>query len=176
MKFIKTFIFLLIVNSAFAQNWKPITTAFTFSTKMLGVKVEGKFKGFQGTVAFNPTDLVPSSISGTVESNTIDTDNNLRNSHLKEKSDFFEVEKFPKIKMVSTKIEKAAIGYIGTFNLTIKSITKTVKMPFTVEIINEKAIFKGSTTINRKDWKIGGNTFGLSSDVVINLSINAIKI
>jgi polyisoprenoid-binding protein YceI len=158
------------------QNWKPVTTAFTFTTKMLGVKVEGKLKGFQGEIEFNPNNIEKASITGSVESNTIDTDNSLRNSHLKTKSDFFEVEKYPKIKMVSTKFEKSASGYIGTFNFTIKSITKSISVPIKVDIANDKAIFKGTTTINRKDWKIGGNTLGLSSDVTINFLINANKI
>lgn len=101
---------LLIVQSSFSQNWKPISTSFSFTTKMLGIKVEGKFKGFQGNITFNPVDLENASISGTVEANTIDTDNNLRNTHLKEKDEFFEVVKFPKIKMASTKIEKSEMA------------------------------------------------------------------
>lgn len=178
MKFTKIlilFIFLLIFKSGFSQTWKPVTTSFSFTTKMLGIKVEGKFKGFQGNIIFNPAELETASISGTVEANTIDTDNNLRNTHLKEKEEFFQVAKFPKIKMASTKIEKSGNGYVGTFNLTIKTITKSLKIPFTADISNEKLVLKGTTTLNRKDWKIGGNTMGMSSDVTLNLTINASK-
>ncbi|MES2794460.1 MAG: YceI family protein [Bacteroidota bacterium] len=168
-------IVLLAVQMSLAQVWKPTSSSFGFTTKMLGIKVEGKFKGFQGIINFDPNELQNATISGTVEAATIDTDNSLRNTHLKEKSDFFEVVKFPKLKMSSAKIEKSAEGYIGNFNLTIKSITKTLKIPFTVNINNEKAVFKGSAKINRKDWNLGGNTFGMSNDVNINLLINAIK-
>jgi polyisoprenoid-binding protein YceI len=163
------------LQTSFAQTWKPVSTSFSFTTKMLGIKVEGKFKGFQGNIIFNPADLENASISGTVEASTIDTDNNLRNTHLKEKNEFFEVVKFPKIKMSSTKIEKSGNGYVGTFNLTIKTVTKSLKIPFTADISNEKLVMKGTTTLNRKDWKIGGNTMGMSSDVTINLNINASK-
>ncbi len=163
------------IQTVFSQNWKPVTTSFGFMTKMLGVKVEGKFSGFQGSVIFDPEDLAKASISGTVEANSVDTENNLRNNHLKEKQEFFEVVKFPKIKMVSTKIEKNGKNYLGTFNLTIKSTTKALTIPFSAEIINDKIVLKGNTTINRKDWKIGGNTFGMTSDVVLNLTINAVK-
>ena len=78
-----------------------------------------------------------------MEANTIDTENNLRNTHLKDKDEFFEVLKFPKIKMASTKIEKSANGNICTFNLTIKSITKSLKIPFSVVIYNGKFVIKG---------------------------------
>jgi polyisoprenoid-binding protein YceI len=171
------FLALLLLNLQIgnAQAWKPATSSIGFTIKMLGVKVEGKFKGFIGTVNFNPDDLSTAVISGTVEANTIDTDNSLRNTHLKEKSDFFEVAKFPKLKMASTKIEKTANGYLGTFNLTIKSITKPVKIPFTVDFKDGKAVFNGSTKINRKDWNIGGNTLGMSSDVTLNLLLNTTK-
>ncbi len=143
---------------------------------MLGIKVEGKFKGFQGIINFNPNDLDNSIITGTIEANTLDTDNSLRNNHLKEKPEFFEVVKYPKLKMTSTKIEKNANGgYIGNFNFTVKAITKPLKIPFTVDIIGDKAVFKGSTKLNRKDWQLGGNTMGMSNDVTINITINSAK-
>jgi polyisoprenoid-binding protein YceI len=168
---------LLFVNlqNINAQNWKPVSTSFSFTTKMLGIKVDGKFKGFQGNIVFDESNLQNASISGTVDASTIDTDNSLRNSHLKEKEEFFEVAKYPKIKMVSTSIQKTASGYVGTFNLTIKSITKSIKIPFDVQMNGDKATFKGTTQVNRKDWKIGGNTVGMSSDVTLNLTINATK-
>jgi polyisoprenoid-binding protein YceI len=168
-------VFLLSFQVSKAQNWKPVSTSFTFTTKMLGIKVDGKFKGFLGSIVFDENNLQAASISGTVDASTIDTDNSLRNSHLKEKEEFFEVAKYPKIKMASTAIQKTATGYVGTFNLTIKSITKSIKIPFTVNIDGEKATFKGTTQVNRKDWKIGGNTVGMSSDVTLNLTINASK-
>jgi polyisoprenoid-binding protein YceI len=168
-------IVLFSLNLGNAQVWKPVSTAMGFTIKMMGVKVDGKFKGFEGVINFNPENLATSVISGTVEAATLDTDNSLRNTHLKEKSEFFEVVKYPKLKMVSTKIEKTATGYLGTFNLTIKTITKQVKIPFVVDVKGDKASFKGTTKINRKDWNIGGNTLGMSSDVTINLVINTTK-
>jgi polyisoprenoid-binding protein YceI len=177
MKIAKISIFLplLFYTGLFAQNLKVNSANMSFQTKMLGVKVVGTFKGFQGSVVFNPNDLALASIQGTVDASTIDTDNNLRNTHLKEKSDFFEVVKYPKLKMVSNKVERYARGYIGTFQFTIKTITKTIKIPFTYTESGNLIVLKGSTNINRKDWNIGGNTFGMSDDVVLNLVLNLSK-
>lgn len=177
MRVMQFFILFLLFSSfqSKAQIWKPVSTAFSFTAKMLGIKVVGKFKGFQGNIIFNPADLENATISGTVEANTIDTENNLRNTHLKEKNEFFEVVKYPKIRMASTKIEKSGNGYIGTFKLTIKTVTNSLIIPFTADIANEKLVLKGSVNLNRKDWKIGGNTMGMSSEVTINLNINASK-
>ncbi len=171
-----TLVFILFAQIVWGQNWRATTTAIGFNTKMMGVRVDGRFKGFQGNIVFDANNLTNASISGSVDAATIDTDNNLRNNHLKEKKEFFEVEKFSKIKMESTKIEKSGNGFIGTFNFTVKSITKTLKIPFTVDINGDKAVFKGNVKINRKDWAIGGNTLGMSTDVTLNILINTNKI
>ena len=98
--------FVGISNSIFAQNWKPLTAGVNFKTKMMGASVNGNFKGFIGTLKFDPDDLANSSLVGTVDATTVDTDNNLRNKHIREKEEFFNVAKYPKLKMKTTKIEK----------------------------------------------------------------------
>ena len=113
-------LFVSPTNTIFAQNWKPITAGVSFKMKMLGTSVTGNFKGFVGTLKFDPNDLANSSLVGTVDATTIDTDNSLRNRHLKEKEDFFNVAKYPKLKMKTTKIEKEGSNYVGYFDLTIK--------------------------------------------------------
>lgn len=174
----KILIFILCVglwNDAFAQNWKPVTAGVNFKTKMLGTTVNGNFKGFLGTLKFDPNDLANSSLIGTVESNTIDTDNNLRNRHIREKEEFFNVAKYPKLKMKTTKIEKEGSNYVGYFDLTMKETTKNVKIPFIFKQEGDKATFQGSTVINRRDWKVGGGTFGMSDNVTFTITINAVK-
>jgi polyisoprenoid-binding protein YceI len=158
-----------------AQNWQPVSANVSFTLKMLGVKVVGNFKGLAGNIKFDPNSLETSSIFATVEAATVDTDNSLRNRHMREKEDFFEVAKYPKITMKSTKIEKTDKGYVGYFDLTIKKVTKSVKLPFGVVQTADKAVFSGSTTINRRDWGIGGSTFGMSNDVTLSLLVNTVQ-
>ncbi len=163
-----------ISESGVGQTWQPVSSSIGFSVKMLGVTVDGSFKGLAANLKFSPDAPNTGSISATVDAATVDTDNTLRNRHLREKEDFFEVTKYPKISLKSTKIEKAANGYIGYFDMTIKSITKSVKVPFTFSETNNKATFTGTFVINRRDWAIGGNTFGMSNDVTIRLTVNAV--
>lgn len=170
-------IFLLVslTISTFAQNWKPVTAGVSFKLKMLGSTVEGKFKGFSGMLKFDPDNLATSSIIGSVDATTIDTDNNLRNRHLKEKEDFFNVAKYPTVKMKTTRIEKDGNNYIGYFDLTMKETTKSVKIPFTFKQEGNNATFQGSTTINRRDWSVGGGTWGMSDNVTFTIVINAVS-
>ncbi len=169
------FLFVSLTNTIIAQNWKPVTAGVNFKMKMMGVSVNGNFKGFVGTLKFDPNDLANSSLVGTVDATTVDTDNNLRNTHLKEKEDFFNVAKYPKLKMKTTKIEKDGSNYIGYFDLTMKETTKNVKIPFIFKQDGEKATFQGSTVINRRDWSVGGGTFGMGDNVTFTITVNATK-
>lgn len=165
----------LINSFGQASPWRVTSTSTTFVIKMLGVSINGKLSGFEGSVNFDSQNLAESKIVGSVKAATIDTDNSLRNKHIKEKSDFFEVEKYPKISMESTTIEKKGQAYVGTFNLKIKNITKSIQIPFTVSMVQNTAKFVGSVTINRKDWKLGGNTLGMSQDVLLQFTLNTQK-
>ncbi|WP_109745025.1 YceI family protein [Arcicella aurantiaca] len=165
----------LTITTISAQNWKPVTVNVFFKIKMLGSTVDGKFKGFAGVIKFDPNNLSSSSLVASVDANTIDTENNLRNKHLREKTDFFNVTKYPNLKMKTTKIEKDGSNYIGYFDLTIKDITKNVKIPFTFKQDGDKAAFQGSAVINRRDWAVGGGTLGMSDNVTFSILVNAVK-
>jgi polyisoprenoid-binding protein YceI len=176
MKKVLMFIlFVSITNSIIAQNWKPVTAGVSFKMKMMGVSVTGNFKGFSGALKFDPNDLANSSLTGSVDAATIDTDNNLRNTHLKEKPEFFNVAKYPKLKMKTTKIEKDGNNYVGYFDLTMKEVTKNVKIPFIFKQEGDKATFQGSTVINRRDWSVGGGTFGMGDNVTFTITVNSVK-
>lgn len=155
-----------------AQTWNVQTANTAFQASMFGADVNGTFKGFKGTVVFDPLHPETASISGSVDAATLSTNNNLRDRHLKEKDQFFQVAKHPRVYMKSTKIEKTAAGYTGTFDLTIKTITKSVVIPFTFTKTGANALMKAAVEINRKDWKFGGNTLGMSDKVELEFELN----
>ena len=170
----KAFIILLFSSfTVFAQNWTPTTGSVKFSLKMLGVSVDGKLGGIKANLKFDNN--VPTSVYASVDSKTVDTDNSLRDSHLKEKPEFFQPEKYPTIVMNSKSINKTSKGYEGLFDVTIKGITKAVKVPFTFTENGTTGTFTGQFTIDRTDWKFGGNTFGMGDDVKVNISLNVKK-
>jgi polyisoprenoid-binding protein YceI len=159
----------------YAQSWTISSANTSFTVKMFGVGVEGTFKGFHGKVDFDPDHLAQSSISGSVDATTLDTDNALRDRHLKEKEDFFQVARYPRVSMQSTKIEKSGSGYVGTFTLQLKSVTKSVRIPFTFQENGSTAVLAGSVRIDRTDWQFGGNTLGMSDEVKLDLKLNLRK-
>ena len=166
----------LFTNTTSAQNWKPVTASVSFKIKHFGISVKGNFKGFVGTIKFDPDDLPNSSLLATVDASTLDTDNGLRNNHLKDKEDYFNVAKYPTLKMKTTKIVKENDNFIGFFDLTIKGKTKNIKIPIMFTPEGETATFQGSTIINRRDWSIGGKSIGMSNDVIFTIVVNTTKI
>jgi polyisoprenoid-binding protein YceI len=173
---IKVIIATLIVNIASAQKWTPQSGTVKFKLTMLGVSVDGTLSGLKANVDFNPENPVNSNIFATVDANTVFTDNKLRDTHLKEKPEFFEPAKYPVLTLKSTSISKTADGYVGDFNLTIKNVTKSVKIPFKFTQTDKKGSFSAKFEINRKDWKFGGSTLGMSDKVTIMLSLNTTSI
>lgn len=158
-----------------AQIWKPITASITFKIKhSLGATADGSFKGFIGSFAFDPQHLASASIKASIDVKTINTGINLRDNTMRS-DDYFDVEKYPKISIVSTKIEKSSkeTEYNGYFNLTIKNITKAIKIPFTfTQNDNNQGIFKSSFAINRIEFGIGEKSALLGDVATINITIN----
>lgn len=99
------------------------------------------------------------SFTGEVDVDSIDTNNKTRDGHIKDK-EYFDAKKFPKATIKLVNYDKDS----GTFDLTIKGITKKVK--FDVEIIGTGKNPAGkeiigialSGEINRKDFDISKST------------------
>mgnify|MGYP001809716046 CR=1 FL=1 len=179
MKVLSFIIALLLLNSSvFAQKFTPIDaeSKVSFVIKNFGIKVDGQLKGIKGSINFDPSELNNSNFNVSVNANTINTDNTARDNHLK-KADYFHVEQFPLISFVSSKIsQRATTGqYKVAGNLTIKGITKAIEFEFTANPTSKGYQFKGAFTINRREFKVGGNSLPLSDNLTVNLDITANK-
>jgi len=177
MKKITLFLTALIITAqAFAQVKHAVTkSAVTYEIKNMGINTSGKFKTLEANIAFDANNLAASTIEAMIEVNSIDSDNAMRDNHLKAE-DYFDAEKYPKIIMKSTAFKKkAGNNYAGIFNVTIKGKTKAVEVPFTYTESANVALFKGSFKINRKDFGVGGNSMVLADDATINLVVETSK-
>lgn len=75
-------------------------------THMVVTETEGNFKLFDGYMEHTKEDFSDAKIEFTVDVSSIDTDNEKRDTHLKS-DDFFNAEKYPTIKFVSTSFTPA---------------------------------------------------------------------
>jgi polyisoprenoid-binding protein YceI len=154
-------------------------------THLVVSEVEGKFKMFDGTLEHTKADFSDAKVSFTVDVASVDTDNEMRDKHLKG-DDFFNAEKFPAMKFQSTSFKPLGGNkYQLAGNLTIRDLTKPVVFDVnfggTANAMGKtKAGFKAKTTINRFDYNLkwnqateaGGLAVGKDVDIVVNVELN----
>jgi polyisoprenoid-binding protein YceI len=171
--------------------WKidPAHTAAQFAVKHLMIStVRGTFKGVNGTVTWDDSDVSKSSVNVTIDAATVDTGEPARDKDLKSEK-FFEVAKYPTITFVSTKVEQAGVGKLKvTGDLTIHGVTKqvilnvdgpstSVKDPWG----NMRSAISATTKVNRQDFgvkwnaNIDGGGVVVSDDVNITIDLEMVK-
>lgn len=174
--FLQLFLAVFFLQTAAAQSEQKVTAAaINFKIKNMGIAAEGKFGGFKATINFDKNNLDKSSITASVDTRTLDSDNSMRDNHLK-KEDYFDVEKYPEITMKSVSFShQKNENYTGIFDVTIKAKTKRIKVPFTYNETGNNASFKGSFTITRSDFDLGGKSMVLADDAQIAVNVETTK-
>ena len=174
-------------TALFAQtkwNVDPVHSSVKFTVTHLVIsEVEGNFKNFSGTMVNTQPDFSDAKIDFNIDVNSVNTDNDMRDKHLKS-DDFFNTEKYPNMMFKSTSMKKLADNKYALYgNLTIRDVTKPAKFDVTYGGTakdgygNTKVGFKATTVINRFDYGLkwntameaGGATVG--KDVTINLRL-----
>ncbi|GGB16505.1 MULTISPECIES: YceI family protein [Mucilaginibacter] len=168
----KIYIVVLLIFATTAGFAQTVSKSdISFKIKNLGFNVGGTFGGLQADIKFKPNDLEGSSIEASVLSNTVNTDNESRDKHLKSE-DYFDVIKYPKITLKSVSFKrKSGSNYTGNFNVTIRDKTKLIEVPFTYTESGNTAQLKGNFMILRTDFGIGGKNLILSNEA--NVSVEA---
>ncbi len=97
----------------------------------------------------------------------------LRNSDLRNKEEWLNTDKYPRISFKSKKIEKNANGFKAIGDLTIKGVTKPAEIPFTFTSKETSGLFKGQFTIKREDYHIGkpGGTVGDIITIILSVPV-----
>ncbi|MBS1667032.1 MAG: YceI family protein [Bacteroidetes bacterium] len=176
-KMVMVFLIGLIGSSSIAQVLTPVdeSSYVVFKVKNFGFVVDGSFKGLKGSIQFDPANYEASKFDVSIDANSINTDNSMRDNHLREES-YFDVKNYPRIHFVSTKV--TASNHKGTLfifgNLEIKGITKEISFPFKASPVENGYIFKGLFKISRRDFNIGGSST-ISNEVNVELEVLAKK-
>lgn len=163
----------------------PNHSEITFKVKHLMISnVKGEFKKFDITV--NGDDISKANIDVQIDTASITTNNDDRDTHLKS-ADFFEVDKYPSITYKATGFTADGDDFTVNGDLTIKDVTKPVS--FKGEIGgsskdpwgNEKVGYSVEGKINRKDfglnWNAALETGGVlvSEDVKLYAELQFVK-
>jgi len=143
----------------------PMHTEVQFKVKHLVIStVTGAFKSFEGNLETENSDFSGAKFNFSLDVDSLDTNQSQRDGHLKS-GDFFDVERYPIITFASTSFSKEGDDYTLIGDLTIKDVTKSVRLAVEHGGVaddaygNTKAGFEITGKINRKD-------FGLTWDGV----------
>ncbi|HJK93010.1 MAG TPA: YceI family protein [Polyangiaceae bacterium LLY-WYZ-15_(1-7)] len=139
---------------------------------------EGGFREFSGEIAFDPADPTRSRVSVTIDATSLFADDPDLTDHLKT-GDFFETERFPQARFVTTAIAEGGEGeatHTLTGDLTLHGETKSISFPATVGVTDAAVTARAEFSINRRDFGINydGRANDLIRDgVVIRLDLRA---
>lgn len=175
------------VASKWALDKSHSNLRFTV-THMVVSEVDGSFKSFDGSFETSKPDFSDAKIVFTVDVNSINTDNENRDKHLKGE-DFFAADKYPTIKFESTSFKPLGNNkYKLDGNLTIRDVTKPASFDVTYGgSINTqrgaKAGFKAKTSIDRFEYGLkwnrateaGGLAVGKEVAINVNIELNEVK-
>jgi len=147
----------IILIMPVAGNWKADTANAKVNFTVHGPfgTVHGSFTGLTATINFNEKNLSGSSIEASIDAKTVSTGVSLRNSDLRNKEEWLNTDKYPRISFKSKKIEKTDKGFKAIGDLTIKGITKPAEIPFTFTNKESSGVFAGQFTVTRSDYNIG---------------------
>jgi polyisoprenoid-binding protein YceI len=170
-----------------ASLWKSDKTHSNLKfaiTHLLVSEVEGSFKNFDAKITASKDDFSDAVVEFTADVNSIDTENEQRDEHLKN-ADFFDAAKYPSLTFKSKSFKKVADKkYEVKGDLTLHGVTKEVVLQAThrgtVEnpmIKKQVAGFKVTGAINRKDFGIGANYANamLSEEVTFTANAEFVK-
>ncbi len=148
------------------KTWNIDTahSGINFSVRhMVFAKVRGRFSAWNGKVNLDPQDLTRSSVEVEIDSASIDTGVADRDNHLRS-PDFLDVERFPKLRFASTKVEKVGGDRYRIHGaLTIRDMTREVvldaeyggqaKDPWG----NQRIAFTATTSLDRGEFGLKWN-------------------
>lgn len=176
--------------AAQTAKWQidPAHSDALFSVRHMGIaNVHGGFSNVTGVVLLDDQKITQSSVDATIDTTTVDTGNGMRDKDLKS-ANFFDIDKYPTMHFVSTKLtdEGGQLKLYG--NLTLHGVTRPVVL--NMDPVSKAQVdpwgktrrgFTATTTLNRRDFGLvwsgtlkSGDAV-VANDVKITLEIEAVR-
>jgi polyisoprenoid-binding protein YceI len=147
------------------------TSHFGFST------YSGRFDSFDARLTLDPRQPARSSLLVTIDLNSVDSDSEKLDAHLK-KPDFFDTAKFPTATFRSTSVRQTGATTAQVVgDLTLHGVTKPVTLAVTFNAAGENPVSKAYTvgfsaegTVKRSEFGISTYAPAIGDDVKLSFS------
>jgi polyisoprenoid-binding protein YceI len=154
-----------------------------FRCKHVGIsQFYGRFNAFRGEVVYDPENPAQSSIRIEIQADSVDTNSEDRDKHLRN-NDFFSAKEFPVISFVSTSVAPSDEGLAVEGELTLRGTTKPVTARAVVVGTGEamgayRAGFEARFRIDMRDFGISfvqKNPTALGPEVDLIVSLECLR-
>jgi polyisoprenoid-binding protein YceI len=161
----------------------PARSHASFAVRVLSVSTtRGRFHALRGHLHIDEQNPANSWVEAEVEAASIDTQNKLRDAHLRSAA-FFAVKQYPTITFQSTHVEHVGgQDYQVTGNLTMHGMTRPITFDVAYHgqstLMGVRAGLRAKASINRTDFGVGRGAavqLAASSMVTIEIELEAVQ-
>ncbi len=160
-----------LLNVAFGQTHvlAPSGSVAAFKIKNAGFWVDGSFEKLAAKATVDAAGTI-TALEVTAQVSSITTGIGMRDDHLRSK-DYFHAEQYPQIRFVAERFEPSASGLLIVGKLTIKQVTKEVKLPVMRSTRDGLLLLSTQHTLNRRDYGVGGWNLTMSDQATLQVSL-----
>jgi polyisoprenoid-binding protein YceI len=153
------------------QKLLPAQSEIAFTSKQMGVPVDGKFKKFDAQVAFDPKKPDAAKIAFTIDIGSATLGSAETEAELV-KPEWFNTKLFPQATFQSSAVKATGPGKFDvTGKLVIKGATHDVIVPVALAQAGANTTASGAFTIKRLDFKIGDGDWKDTSMVANDVQV-----
>ncbi len=166
-----SFSVLAAAPAAAQQALVPAQSEIRFTSRQMGVPVEGRFKRFDAQIAFNPAQPAASKIAMEVDLASVSLGMAETEAELA-KPEWFATRQFPKARFESTAITPVAPGrFVVAGKLSIKGRSRDVMVPVALTGAGGRTSATGAFALKRLDFRIGDGDWNDTSLVADEVQV-----
>jgi polyisoprenoid-binding protein YceI len=170
-----------VAHAADTFTVDPVHSSVSFMTSHAGISyIHGRFNDFSGKFTIDAADPSKSSFALSVKIESVDTNNQKRDEHLRA-PDYFNAKQFPTMTFQSTQVKAVSSGYEVAGDLTLHGVTKPITLQLKGGEFAEfpkgtKRIgFQTSPVIKRSEFDVKAGIPAIGDEVHVNIAVEAVK-
>ena len=164
---------LLAASPASAAKWDVDYTKskLGFSVLWSNEPFSAAFKSWNAAIDFDPADAAKAHVAVSIDLASEASDEPDFDSGLKG-AEGFQTSRFPTARFETTSIvHKAGNAYLASGTLSLRGMSRSVVLPFTLVISGRSAHMTGTAHVNRSDFGVGQGTWAAADPVAHDVSV-----
>ena len=153
----------------------PARSSLEFNFLQAGAQNKGRFRHFTVSLDFSADNLAASRLEVVIDMTSLDTGDQERDDTLRD-ADLFAVKKFPQARFSAAQIVKSATGYEAVGKLTIRDVTRELRVPFSFRTAPEGGVtagyMTGKTALKRLDYGVGQGDWKATDQVPNDVGVS----